>query len=79
MVMKIYVIALICKESFGKASGTYSWGWFPTFKEAENCLFTDIYENYYDYVVIEEYGPGYGCLNYKEIQWYKPESDSSPP
>lgn len=49
-------------------------GWFPTLKEAEDCLKTncgDVHETNFDYSVIEEIEPGFYSAAHAKKHWYE--------
>src|SRR5688572_30134097 len=89
---KIYVVYVVALNDEGtdRAYGTSvngnkyklgdrTWGWFPTFEEAEEAILnnhTDIFECLYNYACVEEVPCGILTIN--EIkQWYKAIFDTS--
>ncbi len=73
----IFVISVINYEK-DRIKDDRTWGWFHTFKDAENIVLNnsgDIFEVYYNYAVIEEVEPGFYHVN-KVRGWYKADYEN---
>lgn len=68
---KYYFITVFSLYDDYGPHGIRCWGFYNNWYEADNTLsnnITDLWETFYDYGVIEEYGAGIGGYNFK--RWF---------